>query len=394
MKVIILIESAIKAILKNGRRSALTIIGIIVGIAAVIAIVSVGRGYEKYSLKKMIDSEDTENNTAVISFMPSESSFNDSNLSYYNEQDLENIATILGVSKVTFEEEKTDEIFREKKIVVGNEEERKKIQLIESDGKDVLKGTKLSSSDIGNKVVTISTKLVEQMFDGDKNKAIGNIIEIDSENFIVKGVFSSSISNSVFLEMNTETYNDYFDTSDKKNIEITVPTSYSLNDVSDKVLKLLDEKGSMKELGKYHDSSNAAAADAMSSILKTLTLIISLIGGISLFISGIGVMNMVYTSISERNKEIGIRRTLGATEQSIQIQFLLEGLLLTVFGGIIGYLIGLALAKAISWVMNFEFFFDPFVALLAIGISVIVGLVFSYVPSRNASKKDVVELVR
>lgn len=180
MKVIILIESAIKAILKNGRRSALTIIGIIVGIAAVIAIVSVGRGYEKYSLKKMIDSEYTENNTAVISFMPSESSFNDSNLSYYNEQDLENIATILGVSKVTFEEEKPDEIFREKKIVVGNEEERKKIQLIESDGKDVLKGTKLSSSDIGNKVVTISTKLVEQMFDGDKNKAIGNIIEIDS----------------------------------------------------------------------------------------------------------------------------------------------------------------------------------------------------------------------
>ena len=160
------------------------------------------------------------------------------------------------------------------------------------------------------------------------------------------------------------------------------------------MVKKLKKQGSVKELGDYSFSNTAAMTNTISSTLQVLTLIVSFIAGISLFISGVGVMNMVYTSISERIKEIGIRRALGATEKAIQMQFLLEGLMLTLFGGIIGYLFGELFAFLISKLIKFDFEFDPFVAFLAISISVLVGLVFSYIPSKNASKKDVVELIK
>lgn len=160
------------------------------------------------------------------------------------------------------------------------------------------------------------------------------------------------------------------------------------------MVDVLSKQGSVKNLGSYNYSNSAALTDSISSTLQMLTLIVAFIAGISLFISGVGVMNMVYTSISERIKEIGIRRALGATRQAIQSQFLLEGLMLTLFGGIIGYTLGEFFAFVISRAMKFDFSFDPFVAFLAMGISVLVGLVFSYIPSKSASQKDIIELIK
>lgn len=93
-------------------------------------------------------------------------------------------------------------------------------------------------------------------------------------------------------------------------------------------------------------------------------------------------------------KGIEIRRAFGATGKAIQSQFLLEGLILTMFGGLIGYLLGELFAFMISRIMEFDFIFDSFVAMLAIGILVLVGLVFSYIPSKSASEKNVVELIK
>ncbi len=397
LKLTISIETAVKAILKNRRRSFLTVIGIIVGIAAVITIMTVGRGYEKYSLKQLLDSDDIKNNRTSITFSPEdEDNFNKSSFNFFNERDLDLIRSIPGVSKVNYQVESPDKIYRQRSVLVDSSTQNEKVHLVNGAGNKVDDGKDLSKSDIGNKVVTISDNLAKRLFPGLKSAtdAVGKTVEIDNESFLIQGIFGFNVSDNVQIEMNKETYLNYFRGTDKKNIQITVPSKQNIASVALKVIDVLSQKGSMKNLGNYSYSNSAALTDSISSTLRMLTLIVTFIAGISLFISGVGVMNMVYTSISERIKEIGIRRALGATGKAIQLQFLLEGLMLTLFGGIIGYSLGEFFAFIISKAMRFDFSFDPFVAFLAMGISILVGLVFSYIPSKSASQKDVVELIK
>lgn len=397
MKLTISIETAIKAILKNRRRSFLTVIGIVVGIAAVITIMTVGRGYEKYSIKQLLNSDDIKNNRTSITFSPEdEDNFNKSSFSYFNEHDLDLIRSVPGVSAVNYQVESPDKIYRERSVSIDNGTQNEKIHLVNGSGIKVDNGKNLSKSDIGNKVVTISDNLAKKLFPNSKNDgaAVGKTIEIDNESFLIEGVFGFNVSDNIQIEMNKETYLNYYRGTDKKNIQITVPSKQNISSIALKVVDVLSKQGSVKNLGSYNYSNSAALTDSISSTLQVLTLIVAFIAGISLFISGVGVMNMVYTSISERIKEIGIRRALGATRQAIQSQFLLEGLMLTLFGGIIGYILGEFFAFVISRAMKFDFSFDPFVAFLAMGISVLVGLVFSYIPSKSASQKDIIELIK
>lgn len=397
MKLTISIETAIKAILKNRRRSFLTVIGIVVGIAAVITIMTVGRGYEKYSIKQLLNIDDIKNNRTSITFSPEdEDNFNKSSFSYFNEHDLDLIRSVPGVSAVNYQVESPDKIYRERSVSIDNGTQNEKIHLVNGSGIKVDNGKNLSKSDIGNKVVTISDNLAKKLFPNSKNDgaAVGKTIEIDNESFLIEGVFGFNVSDNIQIEMNKETYLNYYRGTDKKNIQITVPSKQNISSIALKVVDVLSKQGSVKNLGSYNYSNSAALTDSISSTLQMLTLIVAFIAGISLFISGVGVMNMVYTSISERIKEIGIRRALGATRQAIQSQFLLEGLMLTLFGGIIGYILGEFFAFVISRAMKFDFSFDPFVAFLAMGISVLVGLVFSYIPSKSASQKDIIELIK
>lgn len=397
MKLTISIETAIKAILKNRRRSFLTVIGIVVGIAAVITIMTVGRGYEKYSIKQLLNSDDIKNNRTSITFSPEdEDNFNKSSFSYFNEHDLDLIRSVPGVSAVNYQVESPDKIYRERSVSIDNGTQNEKIHLVNGSGIKVDNGKNLSKSDIGNKVVTISDNLAKKLFPNSKNDgaAVGKTIEIDNESFLIEGVFGFNVSDNIQIEMNKETYLNYYRGTDKKNIQITVPSKQNISSIALKVVDVLSKQGSVKNLGSYNYSNSAALTESISSTLQMLTLIVAFIAGISLFISGVGVMNMVYTSISERIKEIGIRRALGATRQAIQSQFLLEGLMLTLFGGIIGYILGEFFAFVISRAMKFDFSFDPFVAFLAMGISVLVGLVFSYIPSKSASQKDIIELIK
>lgn len=108
--------------------------------------------------------------------------------------------------------------------------------------------------------------------------------------------------------------------------------------ISNRVLKKLTEFGSMKEKGKYSTLDTSSLLDGISNIISVLTYFISGVAGISLLIAGVGVMNMMFTSVSERSYEIGIRRALGAKKRDIRNQFLIEGLILTVVSGIIEYI--------------------------------------------------------
>ena len=133
--------------------------------------------------------------------------------------------------------------------------------------------------------------------------------------------------------------------------------------------------------------------DQISQALNSITWFISAVAGISLFIAGIGIMNMMYISVSERNREIGIRIALGATRQAIMLQFLMEGMTITIAGGIIGYILGMIFAAALSVILPFKASVDLTTVLLALGISGFIGLVFSVMPASQASKKDLTEVM-
>jgi putative ABC transport system permease protein len=152
--------------------------------------------------------------------------------------------------------------------------------------------------------------------------------------------------------------------------------------------------GSVKDLGNYEVYDTAALTDGIGQVLSTITYFISAVAGISLFIAGVGVMNMMYISVSERTKEIGIRRALGATRNAIRLQFLLEGITLTLIGGIIGYIVGMILAYVIGNAVSIPVSVDLFTVLLAVGVSSGIGLIFSVMPASEAAKKDLIDILR
>lgn len=398
MRLTILIETAVKSIRKNARRSILTMVGLIIGTAAVITIISVGRGYEKFQMKRLLPDSDGKTIQTTINFSPDSSNFESTNLSYFNSSDLDLIRKINGVVNVEYKQDEPEKIYRKKTISCKNYKQSTEIQLLTKEGKSTILGRNLDEADIvnHNKIVVISKEFSQELIDESEELSdlIGKTLNIENETFKIVGIYNGRPSDSFKLQIPMSTYEDYFGTYAYKDILVTISNEYSSKLIGEEIVELLEKKGSVRDLGEYSNASSAAMVDSLSSLFQSLTLLISFVGGISLFISGVGVMNMIYTSVSERTKEIGIRRSLGATEKAVQMQFLLEGLTITIIGGFIGYLIGLIIAKIISKVMNFNFIPDLYTAGVAIIISVSVGVIFSYLPSKSATEKDIVELVK
>ncbi|WP_230910411.1 ABC transporter permease [Weissella cibaria] len=132
----------------------------------------------------------------------------------------------------------------------------------------------------------------------------------------------------------------------------------------------------------------------ISKSISGITYFVAAIAGISLFIAGIGVMNMMYISVSERTQEIGVRLALGATPKNIMMQFLLEAIILTVSGGVIGLVIGTSVAAVASMAMPFRAIVTPASVALAFGVSTAVGIVFGLLPAKQAANKNLIDILR
>ena len=150
----------------------------------------------------------------------------------------------------------------------------------------------------------------------------------------------------------------------------------------------------MRSEGAYQVFDMALMMDGIGNILTMVTYFISAIAGISLLIAGVGVMNMMYISVSERTKEIGIRRALGATKSSVRNQFLLEGLAITMIGGLTGLLLGVVVSSVASNFLPFPAVVDLFSVLLTVIISSAIGLFFSVMPANSAAQKDLIDILR
>lgn len=399
MNLYVNMRSAWKAIKNNRKRSVLTMIGIIIGISSVITILAIGRGFEKDTVKNLTKS-DSKNVEIQLNFTPSDTSLYDTNTKFFQDVDLSTVRNVEGVKKADYSKIDEEQIYKD--LSIRGNKKNKQIKLIDSEGKKVSIGRNLTGQDseLLNKVATIDSVTAKELFNTPE-RSLGRGIEIEQELFRVVGVFPGEEQDNLFylsninIEIPKDTYHYYFK-SDKNtsSLTLTLEEGVKPDKVTSKVIKQLKDKGSLRHLGEYEVLDTAMLTKGIGQILSTITYFITAVAGISLFIAGVGVMNMMYISVSERTKEIGIRRALGATRKSIMLQFLLEGLILTISGGIIGYLLGMVFAYGIGSLIKVHVSVDLFTILLAVGVSSVIGLVFSVMPASEAAKKDLIDILR
>lgn len=405
------IQTAYRAIRANKVRSGLTVLGIVIGITAIMLIVSIGEGAQN-----LILGEIQGMGAETIVLRPGRQPKGPSDFAQtlfansLKERELEalkrkeNIPDIVSLAPV---------VFISDSVTYGSAVERPTIygwsaQFMASMMKVVVdKGTLFDESDIKQEaaVAVIGSKLAKNLFESED--PLGKLIRIKGKNFRVVAVLAPGGSglfnteNMVIVPYTTAlTYLSSSKFYNEIMIKVSSPEAVdrSVRDINMTLRELHDITDPDKD--DFYVETQKGTIDQIGTILSVLTAFLSAVVAISLVVGGIGVMNVMLVSVTERTKEIGLRKALGARNRDILAQFLTEAMLLTLFGGLIGvflgivfgYLasIGLSRGLGVAWAFTF-----PLQAtLIGIFTSACVGIIFGIYPARKASKKSPIEALR
>lgn len=402
MKRSIIWKTAFRSILKNKRRSLLTMLGIVIGIASVITIVAIGNGFKEDMVDKL-SAEKQKENVKKISFSAYNTSDMFSDQAMFTDNDLGVVRMVPGVEKIDFDQREVDGAQKGTlNFQAGPKNLSVTYELADKTTKELLAGRQLNDGDNAklDKTVVVDELVAKELYQ-DPTAAVNRTFPYKEQLFTIVGVTTNTSgaiglgNDDSLLYFPKKTYEHYFGKlKDTSTLKLTVAPGYQPDQVLKETIKTLSQQGTMKNSGTYQEYNVKDTIKEMGSLLNNLTLFISAIAAISLVIAGVGVMNMMYISVSERIKEIGIRRALGGTASDIKKQFLTEGIALTLIGGINGYLLGMIIAYLASMALPFSVRPDLMTVSLAIGISVFIGVVFSYFPASAASKKDLIDIMK
>lgn len=389
-KVKSIVKVSIKNITSNKLRSGLTMLGIIIGIISVILLVGIGSGATSNVTSK-VKSLGTGTLTVTIN------STADATLEYSQLDEIlqiNNVDSIAPYKNVSGTVSKGTTTSKRASIIATIPQYMSIMNLTISDGR------LLSSVDLNNysKICLIGSDLAESLFENTKTKDIvGQKIKIEGDNYTVVGVLTSAgstMGNNVdttliipfttakYLKGDTSVSNLYVKVANERYIDNT--TTLLENYISN-TLSISDDY--------FTVSSQDSMLDTMSSISDTLSLLLGGIASISLIVGGIGVMNVMLVSVTERTKEIGIRKALGAKRKDILIQFLVESLMLCILGGTIGVVLGLCIGKILQ-TFGFNFVARSSVVIISFASSAIIGAIFGIFPAYKASKLNPIDALR
>lgn len=385
-----IIAISFTSILKNKRRNIFTMIGIIIGIAAVITIMSLGNGFKKTAADEFSDSG-AGKNSALISFMTSSGESAKNNP--FSQQDIGIVKQIDGVSDAKIKETE-DQGYSAK---MTNPQKKGDISILKKDevtSPEEGKGFNSEDNELRKKVVTVDDKIAKDVFNKD---AIGKTLYIDGQGFEVVGIVNDMM-NPKAVSMPSQTFNQYMGNlqQDFPSLQLTIADNANKKEVANKVADKLNKNGSGISDGSYSYNDTEEMMKGINKVFDGITYFVAAVAGISLFIAGIGVMNVMYISVTERTEEIAIRRAFGAKSRDIELQFLVESVVLCVLGGLIGLILGILIASLVDAVTPdyIKSVVSISSVVIAVGVSMLIGIVFGWIPARAAAKKELIDIIK
>ncbi|HVE69773.1 MAG TPA: ABC transporter permease [Thermoanaerobaculia bacterium] len=398
MKSRVLIKLATQSIQKNKLRAALTMLGIIIGVAAVLVMVGVGGG-ARSRIRQQINSLGT-NMIVITPGATQQGGVSQGAQAFPN-------LSLADVEKIRAEAQNVTAvspvIVSRTSVIGGAGNWRTTINGVAAEYQHIRdwptsSGDFFGEEDVqaGRRVAVIGSTVAQNLFPGED--PVGAEIQIRSAVFTIAGVLapkgqsaSGNDSDDVVLMPHTTASQTLSGRSFLPQILASAASEADVPAAQEEIRTLLRESHGADDFTVRNQSDLATAAESST---RVMTLLLAAIASISLLVGGIGIMNIMLVSVTERTREIGIRMAIGARGSDVLTQFLVESVVMGVLGGLIGLAVGFAGAKLLGHFTGWETVISPLMMLIAVGFSAAVGVFFGYYPARKAAALNPIQALR
>ena len=399
-----LLKIALRALANNKLRGFLTMLGIIIGVASVITMVAIGQGS-----KRSIQAQISEMGSNMIMIQPGADMRGGvrqdaSAMETLKLQDYEDI-----VNETRYVSATSPSVNSSGQVIYGANNAPTTVYGISPDYMEIRRyevedGDMFSDQDVQTaaKVCVIGKTVVDNLFPGGENP-VGKVIRFQKLPFRVVGVLKSKGYNSMGMDQDDLILAPYT-TIQKKVLAIThlqgitcsaLKEEYT-DQAIDEISEILRRNHRLRETD--DDDFTIRSMQELSTMLTSttdiMTTLLAAVAGISLLVGGIGIMNIMYVSVTERTREIGLRMSIGAKGMDILAQFLIESILISVTGGLIGVLFGVGAALIVNVVAHFPIYIQPWSVLLSFVVCTVTGVFFGWYPAKKAAQLDPIEAIR
>lgn len=405
-----LFKIAIRAIAANKMRSFLTALGIIIGIAAVITMLAIGQG-SKASIKANI----AEMGSNMIMISPG------ADMRGGVRQDASSMETLKQADYQSIKDECnyisaiSPTVNSSGQWIYGNNNTQSSIYGVNQDYLSIRQlkvadGEMFTDTDIkaASKVCILGQTVVDYLFP-DGSDPIGKVVRFNSIPFRVIGVLKKKGYNSMGMDQDDLVLVPY--TTVMKRImaqtylggivcsaiteEVSQPAQDQITEILRRNHKLKDATDTTEaDEDDFNIRSQEEISSMMNSTMSTITILLGSVAGISLLVGGIGIMNIMYVSVTERTREIGLRMSVGARGIDILNQFLIEAILLSVTGGIIGVILGVSLSLSLNYFFHIATQIEPWSIIMSFAVCTFTGVFFGWYPAKKAARIDPIEAIR
>jgi len=397
-----LFKMALRSLIANKLRTFLTTLGIIIGVASVISMIAIGEGAKKQTLSTI-----SKFGVNIITVKPGRktkrhvSSDRVVTLTLDDARAIESgVPLITGVSAQVYKSAQLKFSSKNTNTTVrGTGQDYDRLANFTIDRGRYFNANEILTS---RQVVVLGATVVKNLFQENSNPPVGETIKVDGKNYLIIGIMEAKGALSwydpddqVFIPVTTA-QKRLFGMDHVQSIDVQAENIEDLEIIMEDIDRLLRLRHNIREGqdSDFHVQNSAQWLNSWGDAAKTFTYLLGGVAAISLMVGGIGIMNIMLVSVTERTREIGIRKAIGAKKREIMEQFLIESVLMSFLGGGIGILLGLVIAKTVSTMGGWDTVVSLESILLAFGFSVGIGIFFGYYPANKAANMNPIDALR